>query len=167
MIDFDIISRRCEMSRRALQRERGWVEFKGLQYAEPYMTRSELVRTIHTFFFESGYSVKDILGGGLYVEFSQTLKPGHPEHGDDLLGLIQIYWIDPVGFKADIVVYVRKHSHRGKFVNTLFHELDHVLWYFEKGEFDDSEVEYSKRAHEIRARRVGAELSRRLSEASS
>ncbi len=150
------------MSKRASQRQRGWVEFKGLRFAECFMTRKQLLETIHAFFKERGYPISS-LQPTLLIRFSQTEKPDHPEHGDNVLGWMSHGWTTNFGREVkEVAVFIRKHQNRRQFIETLFHELDHVLWMLEGKSFDDS-VRYWYRLHEVRARQMGQEWAQRLS----
>lgn len=154
------------MSRRAKQRQRGWIEFKGLQFAEPFMTRDELVKYIHCFFEERGLNLTSRTSP-LPIRFCRERNPRTVEDGVEMsiAGLHRNSWNPdaerPLGTK-EIIVYVRRHASREKFVNTLFHELDHCVWALEGRTLDNSE-KYWHRPHEVRARQVGSEWSKRLS----
>ena len=151
------------MSKRASQRKRGWVEFKGLQFAEAFMSRPELVKTIHAFFEEHGLVISS-KQPTLRIRFSQSRKPDHAEYGDKVLGWMEPGWMqhDHSLIIVEVVVFIKKHDSRESFVDTLFHELDHCAWVLEGRTFDNSD-EYWYRPHEVRARQRGCEWSQRLS----
>ena len=153
------------MSKRQQQRQRGWVEFKGLQHAEPFMTRSELVWAIHAFFAERGLSLAS-RQTPLPIRFSRKRDPRVIDDGVEM-SVAGVHYSErsqrpevPLVTK-EIVVYVRQHFSRDEFVNTLFHELDHAAWVLEGQQFDHSQ-RYWDRPHEIRARRSGREWEQRL-----
>ncbi|MBP6882580.1 MAG: hypothetical protein KBC15_03435 [Candidatus Levybacteria bacterium] len=154
------------MSKGASKRKRGWIEFKGLQFAEPFATRSELIQAIHAFFEERGLNLAT-RKTPLQVRFSRKRNPTIVEDGAimPIAGLHRSEWNltgETLFVTKEIIVYVRKHASREDLLTTLGHELDHGAWVLEGRTFDDQE-KYWNRPHEVRARQVGSEWGQRLS----
>lgn len=70
-------------------------------------------------------------------------------------------WIER--WRGSITIYPKNLSDKGDCIKTLFHELDHVLWLWEKGSFLDCFHDaYRNRPHEKRAEKRGARWEKHL-----
>lgn len=139
------------MSKRQLSKT-GWISFTGLRFTREFATREEIIQAIRGFFERRGLEF-----GELKVEFCRTRRyPRHqsrPKSRGEWRHIPKGLMDRMFPWRYVVRVYVELQDSRLDFFETLFHELDHVLWK-EEGKLQTN-VSYWDRPQEIRARLTG------------
>jgi|SRR3989344_129887 len=120
---------------------------QGLELSNcPPELEAKLAPHIRAFFEKNGYALGEYYS--LFLRFDLTTKPLHKEQEEATSALGGC----PQGRNQGwILIYTKHTPTMAELVEAVFHELDHVLWVFEKGYPDYQHIPYAQRPNEIRA----------------